>query len=526
MTTRSESFIVTIDNNSWDLHESDVLNKYAIKEDKQINSENNEFNIEGVLEPLYDPQELNKLLEMNTWHEKCVDAIASDSSGIGFNIVPSKGVDNPSEEEKKLVHEFFEHVRPSINKVLYKKMYDTRAIGYGAIQVIRANGHDSPVVDLKYIPSHTLKRMKDGVRVVQQVGQEKVYFVLMDKNKDRIGENDIYYDIDYKTGEKSFNKLPEHKRANEIIFTSIHTPRSKFYGVSKIIPAIRAIYGDIHRANYNSSFFKNYGMPAFAVLVTGDFEPDPLPTDPEYVEEETLKYNIKQQIKEVIKNPHSAITIMVPTRVGEEDTKVEVKIEPLSVETKEVSFRLYRKDNRDEIIAAHGIDPNRVGITETGKLNGSNSEQLDNAYKTTLINSLKADNEEEINYYVLKLGLGINDWVFEIVDNDPLKEEEKLKKIQKKVEIAEKAINVGLMTRNEARSFINELGLKESDNPRMDEFHYNGQLLGSNYNPAQGENSVYKALEADILEGIDNDSSEDSKFIRSLKQVRKSRKIS
>ena len=532
--TRSESFIVTKDGDNYNLLETDVLKQYAIKstESNQIDVNGDEAHIVDTLDPLYNPQELTKLLEMNTWHEKCVDAIASDSSGIGFNLVPKKGVDNPSDEEQKLLNEFFENIRPSVNKVLYKRMYDTRAIGYGAIEVIRHNGQDSPIKDLKYIPSHTLKRMKDGVRAVQEVGINKVYFVLMDKNKEKIGKNWVYYNVDKKTGEKSFNTIPEENRANEIIFTSIHTPRTKYYGVTKIVPAIRAIYGDIHRANYNSSFFKNFGMPAFAVVVTGDFEPDLQPGEDGYDEKKTLKYNIKEQIKEVIKNPHSAITIMVPTRVGEEDTKVEVKIEPLSVETKEASFRLYRKDNRDEILAAHGMDPNRVGVYESGKLNGSNSDSLDNAYKTTLINSLKADNEDDINYYVLRLGLGINDWEFRIVDNDPNIEFRKIETIKAKMEIAVQALQNGIKSPNEAREYLSELGLQRIDDSKMDEFYFNGQLLGSTYVPPNGENTVYKALESEIFKSVDKDdarrnsSDEDSEFVRSLKHFRESRKIS
>ncbi|KZX17630.1 phage portal protein [Methanobrevibacter filiformis] len=524
--TQSHSFIVTKNGSEWDLVENDVLEKYAIKTEgsEQINEEQMFNEIDGVLTPLYDPSKLINLLELSTWHERCVDAIASDASGKAWALKPKSNITNPSMEEKIRAEDFFKRIRPSITKLLYKRTYDTRAVGYGAFEVIRENGRDSKVIDLKYIPSHTIRRLDDGVRVVQQVGMKKVYFVMMDKNKEKYGKNEHYYDVDYKTGLKSYTPLPETQRANEIIFTNIHTPRSKYYGQSKIIPAIRVIYGDIHRANYNASFFKNYGMPAFSVVVTGDFEPDPVPSDENYDEKKTLKYNIKKQLQEIIKNPHSALTVMVPTRVGMEESRVQVEIKPLSVDTKEASFRLYRKDNRDEIIAAHGMDPNRLGITESGKLNGSNSEELDNAYKTTVIENIKKDNEDDINYYILQIGLDIHDWEFEIIDQDQKRFDQEWVKVKE-------ALEIGFMTINEAREEVGEhFNITSKDDTRLDEHYYHGQLLGGRYE-VKGAGSVYNALENDLIgEGVANDGGtankyEDSAIIRSIKRLRRTRKI-
>lgn len=520
--TRSESFIVTNHEGMWGLVESDVLNQYAVKsESKQIDQEQDIFNHDDILTPLYDPSELNKLLELNTWHERCVDAIASDIAGQGWTLKPKTNVENPSEEEKRLIEEFFNELRPSINDLIYKKRYDERANGNGAWEIIRTDGRDSPLYDIKHVPSHTIRRLKDGVRAVQKVGTNKVYFVIMGKNKERVAGNDIYYDVNAKTGEISYKKLPENIRANEIIINKIYTPRTKFYGNSKIIPAIRVIYGDIHRANYNATFFKNYGMPAFALIVTGDFEPDLTPKDKDYDEKYTLKYNIKKQLQEVIKNPHSAITIMVPTREGEE-SKVEVRLEPLSIETKEASFRLYRKDNRDEIIGAHGMDPNRLGITESGKLNGSNSEELDSAYKTSLIKPGQRREEDDINYYILKLGLGVEDWKFSLIDNDP-------RNIERDVNLTIKLVDSGLLTPNEGREFVGEtFGISNIEDSRLDEFYYHGQPLGGSslfdVDPV-GAGTVLTKLEDDLL-GVEDDISnksdsfqEDSGIKRAIKHL-------
>jgi len=48
----------------------------------------------------------------------------------------------------------------------------------------------------------------------------------------------------------------------------------------------------------------------------------------------------------------------VPTMEGQGEVNIEFK--PLSTEVKEASFRLFRQDNRDEILAAHGVPPYRM----------------------------------------------------------------------------------------------------------------------------------------------------------------------
>ena len=519
MVTRSDSFIVTQQGDSWDLVETDILNQYAVKSNsKQIVEEDRFQSISDVLAPLYDPSELNKLLELNTWHERCVDAIASDISGQGWTLKPKSNVENPSNEEKRLIEDFFYSLRPSINDLIYKKRYDERANGNGAWEIIRTNGRDSSLYDIKHVPSHTIRRLKDGVRAVQVVGTKKVYFIIMGKNKKRIAGNDIYYDVNSKTGEISFKELPEGIRANEIIISKIYTPRSKFYGNPKIIPGIRTIYGDIHRANYNASFFKNYGVPAFALIITGDFDPGPKPGDKDYNPKKTLKYKIRKQLKEVMKHPHSTVTLMIPSEDGR---IVEVRLEPLSVDVKEASFRLFRKDNRDEIIAAHGVDPNRLGISESGRLNGSNSTELDNAYKTSLIRPGQRREEDDINYYILKLGLGVTDWDFQIIDNDP-------RNITRDVKLSKELVDSAMMTPNEGRGFVGEtFSLSPINDSRLDDFYYHGQPLGGSLfdiDP-KGAGTILSKLEDDLL-GVEDDISsksdsykEDSGIQRAIKHL-------
>ena len=158
-------------------------------------------------------------------------------------------------------------------------------------------------------------------------------------------------------------------------------------------------------------------MPKFAITVTGDFaDYDVEPDDPEYDYTKTLKYRISEQIREVIKNPHSAICITIPSE-GEEGN-VDLKITPLSVQTEEGHFRMYRKDTRDEVIHSHHVDPSRLGIYDAGSLNGTNSDNTMASYKYGTIAPIKAECESLINQ--IGKELEVNSWRFSIEDVAPI----------------------------------------------------------------------------------------------------------
>ena len=514
--SRSESYIVTDNGN---IVSQSILEEYAIKSSKGLDAEDG-FNYRDVVEPPAPPQLLTNLLDINTWHKACCEAIASDASGAGYTLIPKANVEEPIMEQKERIEEFFNSLRPNINKLLYEREYDAEGIGYGLIEVVREPGdYDAPICDLKHYPGYTFRRCADGVRVQQRVGSHLRYFVIMGSNYDEKG----HYDVHYLTGEKHYEGLPEHLRANEVLWKNRPNPVTKLYGKAPATPAIGAIYADHNRARYNIEFFKNYGIPAMYVTITGDFDPGILdPEDPDYDVRNTLQYRITEQLRQVIKNPHSAMVLQIPSEG--EDGNVKVDIQPLSTDTKEASFRLFRKDNRDEVVASHHMDPNRIGITDAGKLGSSNSVLTDTAYRTTTIAPLVRDNEADINY-ILANGLGVTDWEFKIITTD---DEKKHIDIDKTIEL----VKVGLMTPNEAREVIgDDFGIARiEDNPFLDEFYYNGEPLKSKFSTDDalfGVDTILEGLEnnwedEDLEEEISSE--EDSAFQKVIKSIRQSYK--
>lgn len=476
----SGSYIITADDfDNYNLIEYSVLNQYAVKNSRDNNSQSKQLDPEDpdynqLKQPIYDFTQLSQLLEVNTFHKLCCEVVAQDSSAYGWNIIPTADDDTvENDEEKVKITNWIKSFTVPINTTLYQINYDRRALGVGAIELIRKGTSDSPIIDLKHIPVQYLYKHSDKCRIKQVVGAKHRWFVEYGTNYDDDGTP---FDVHYLTGERAeYNSLPPEERANEIIWLVDYAPHSKAYGLPKIAPAINVIQGELGRTRYNNAFFKNYGMPAFAVTVTGDFwDYDVDPTDPEYDVTQTLKYKISQQLKEVIKNPHSAVTITVPS-AGDEGN-VNVDITPLSVDQKEASFRLYRADNRDEILAAHGVPPYRLGLAITGTLGSNISEESSQIYNVSVIQPLKNENEAVINK-IIRDEFEITDWSFRLDDIDK-------RDTAQDIDVASKLFTMGAITPRELIEYFGKPfgAVADKYDTMLDEHFVNGnpisKLLG------------------------------------------------
>ena len=490
MTKKAESFIVTVDNdNEHHLIDSMELSKYSFKAEVDVDGSKqivDDLFKQGyqILNPKYNPWDLVQLLDLYTYHASCVEAVAVDSSGISYDLKPLENVE-PIEAEKDRFKAFLDNCTPSINTQLQRVVYDRRAIGYGALEVIRDTTSDSEVTKLKHIPAQTLRRHADKKRVLHITpAGKKVWFVIYGKNYDDNGQP---CDVSADDGTfHPYNSLSPSERANELLWTMEYAPGTDYYGRPPIVSCLGSIKGDIGAVKYNNSFFENYGMPKFAITVTGDFADYDLdPTDPEYDITQTLRYKIGQQIKEVIKNPHSAICITIPSE-GEEGN-VKLDITPLSVHTEEGHFRLYRKDTRDEVIHSHHVDPSRLGIYDAGSLNGGNSESTMASYKYGTIAPIKAEMEDLVN--IIANDLEITSWKFTIEEVAPID-------YTKDLVLAEFLFARGAMTiRDLLDNFGNKFGLSyEEEEPYLDVRFVNNQPLDNIMN--QVEDNPYLELDS------------------------------
>lgn len=423
------------------------MGKYALKESKQIPSDKFSDNYDNLelVEPLYNPEALAQLLEINTFHYRACKTKARDTSGLGWILEPMYGLEKPSEEQWEKAMAFLNNPNPmmSLNQICHNVMVDFEAIGDGYFEVIRREGE---VVGLEHIPSHTMRVHRSLDKYCQIRGNQKVWFK-------RFGLED---DLDAKTG-MVMNGLSEKERANEVIHIKNYTSRSDFYGVPDILPALGVLLADRERTEYNIAFFENHAIPAYVVTITG--------AD---LDEETERM-IQRYFQEDVKKSRQSTLVLTAKKDPNDYSQepIEIKFQALSTETKEASFRMFRQDNRDEILTAHGVPPYRAGVSVVGNLGGSTAQESTEIYKQSVIRPRQEMLEDVINRFILQQGMGITDWKFrfnEIDTRDEGKEIDRLKTL----------FDMGAYSPNQ---ILEKLGEEPIDDPNMDRHFVNGQPL-------------------------------------------------
>ena len=172
--TNSDSWIITVDNDgNQNIVDPGILSNYALKADVDPTTGSKQVPDDpwrvgrSIVNPKYDPSELVDLLDFNSYHADCVDAVAGDAAGISFTLLPVEG-ETESDKERELFMTFLNECSPSINTNIYRMMYDRRSIGYGAMELTRWGTSNSLPRRLCHIQAHTLRRHTDEKRVLQR----------------------------------------------------------------------------------------------------------------------------------------------------------------------------------------------------------------------------------------------------------------------------------------------------------------------------------------------------------------------
>jgi PBSX family phage portal protein len=445
-----------------DVVSTSVLGRYALKEEEARHLPTDGFaeiySTDELVQPLYNIEALARLLEVNPYHYRCCKTKARDTAGLGWELVPSprlKDGTQASEDQKRFAEEFFSSQWPPVSTIFDKMMVDYEAIGDGYLELVRlGNLYDSAFVKMVHVPGHTMRIHRDGKRFCQIRGTKKVWFKAAG----------VEEDVDWTDGSvHPAGSLDPSKRATEILHLSNYTSRSDYYGTPDILPSLGAVQGHLSQRDYNIKFFENFGIPAYAVYVSGDYD---LGEQDENGEFEIIK-TIRQYFDRVQKEPHSALFFAVPSAGGEQ---VNVEIKPLAVDVKEASFRLFRKDNRDEVLSVHGVPPYRAGIAEEGSLGGSSAKESTQIYKDSVIKPRQELIEGHVNKFILE-GLEVTDWVFQLIEVDTSDEAHDL-------EVLGKVFDCGGASPNDfIRYFGARFGIEPIEHPAMDAHYVQGKPI-------------------------------------------------
>ncbi len=477
-----------------------------------------EFAYQGLVQPLYDLESLMALPEINTWHNRCARVKANDVAGLGFELVPVGDdadefkTDSADEAACKAFFTSDNQPRP-IDHILTDCQTDSEFVAQLGLEIVR-DGYDPeayPVL-MAHIPAQYIYVHKDENKYAQKIGARTVWFKRFGYKKD----------VNKKDGsEHELGTLDKDDRASEILFDADFSGRSDYYGMAQILPALGAIEGMQALRNYNLDFFRFHGVPAWAIYITGDYDLGPLvrvlleadgsgtlgeeydPSDPD-MSIDRFQYQIISEVKRhlanIARNPHTPLVMAVPSTTPE--SKVMIEFVPLATDVKDSSFQVYRKDNRDEIICAHGVPSYRIGIVETGALGGSTAVESTRIYRDSVINPRKRRLEALINKHIIRDGFGVKTLEFRFNDLD-LAEEDHEK------DIAGFMFDRGAMRPVDILNYFGStFGLTapdESEQPGLYKYYINSQPLDQAGNLEQSFAEAVKGMQEQLLRLIIED---------------------
>lgn len=381
--------------------------------------------------PPYSLEGLIRCTEISTANMRCVKAKAQDVAS-GFSIMQREKTETAEEDDRRMLEEFFATCGgdETFLGVLVRALTDYESTGFGVLEVGRnLNGVPSRIW---HMPSHTV-RFTQGRKVIQKLkGKRKFFQRFPDKCVVEKGpegyEPQSWKLVDPDNG-KLTDRLEPLKAANEVIVFVNYHPKSPYYGEPDFIPAIPAILGSMYAEDYNLDDFSEALIPPYAVVITGgNVGP----------EQQRL---IEGYFEDIRAGNRPLLVLTVPGK----DAKA--KFEKIGSDTKEQSWGQYRKDNRDEILLAHGVPPARIGIIEGAHLGGGTGVSQMEHYKTSIVEPRQRNIEHVINERVIRQGFLIKDWQMQFDELD-IKDE----KIQS--EILSKFVESEILTKDEARKEI------------------------------------------------------------------------
>jgi len=404
---RAEVFIT----NSGKIFTAEELKKYEVPQSKQV--EEVKWGNE-VITPPYDLNRLMEWLHYSVAHSSCVRVKVQDTVGIGWKVKDRPGMKG-TEAEKGILETFFKRVNDDegLTGLAKKVMLDYEGCGNGYFEVVRGLKEEEAVKALYHVNATTIRLSIDKEKWVQQVGIKKVYFK-------KWGDTRI---MNKDTGQFIGQVSPE-KAANELIQIKCYTHKSPYYGLPEWMAGLFPMFGEQKEKEYNLEFFTSYGVPAYAVILEGiELTED--------VKREVQKY-FEVELKG---NPHRTLILGSPQGGT-------YRFERLSVDQKEASFRVYRRDNRDDVLTAHHVPPYRAGIVERGQLGGSVAEDVDRIYLDSVINPRQEEVCWILNELIILEGFGIETMIVDFDDVD-------IRDKRAQAEIDSLYFNMGALTAND-----------------------------------------------------------------------------
>lgn len=365
-----------------------------------------------TVEPPYDAAILAKFFEADEFNYRCCRAKVTDAICRGHQLKAINPDDPvPDDVRKDEAHAITAFMK-SCNRyhkfrgVFEQAALDYESVGWGAIEVVRS--FDKRVAKLIHIPAEKIYVLKgwkgfaemrnDGTMVYYQEFGDKV----VSKNRTKMDQTPEPFDpeLDGDWSNATWNVVSAHDMkpqsylagsANELLFIPKYHPKTIYYGLPDIIPAIGYALANLNIRDFLLQFFDHNAVPQYAIVIEGaDLSPE-------------VKSVIASYFARDVKGQqHKTLIIPVPSQVAGE---IKVHFEKLD-QGQASGHNEDRKANQESIMVAHGMPPAIIGVADTANIgSGKGTAQMEN-YRERIVQPLQ-EMWQEIIDDLFRVGLGI-----------------------------------------------------------------------------------------------------------------------
>lgn len=446
-----------------------VLNEYDVKS-QELSEDDMNYGDE-VIDPPFNPFQLDKLRDISGLHDICITVKCEDAIFSGKKIVSKEGMEIPVELEEFLNDfQFDEECESFLN--------DLETYGFAGLEVLR----EGPVIkSVNHIPSLYLRMCRDKKRVVQKISNQKSYFKLYDpSNTQRLNKNTGIFEQD----------INRDTLANELLWFNGKSNESKVYGKPKYLSELDAILTDNAIIEYQQGHFKAKGIPNYVITVTGSIE------EKEDYTMDDFERDLETEFSTVTNEPGTALVMCVPS---DGDAPINVNVHKIGEEKKEGSFLALAESVADRIYRIHRVPRERLGESKSSGIASNRTEMLLKNYSKSTVGNIQKRMANYINKTIIKHEFTTNDHKIEYL---PCNFDEEDKVLERGIKLLQNgAMRLGEFINRFGESF--ELHMDESDeyyNARfMNNQSLDSVLYGDDPVDAEGKlNSLIADLDEDL----------------------------
>ena len=372
--------------------------------------------------PPFNFVELTRMYDQVSWNKAAVDAIVDTTIGYEVKVKLASALkerddadtQQGDEAQKEVANAFCRNGgdKQCLEDVLKLGQQDYENTGNMYLEVARENGIPKFIY---FLPAHTMRIHFDRTKYEQIRGGERAFFFPFSPDNTDFSLNEVIH----------IAKAPN--------------ATSYYYGVPEHLASLGAMLGDLKARDFNLDKFESNMIASWAMVFGGQ-----------------VSAKTRRMVEEFFETKLKKGDWHKPLIFGMDGSNLEVdkaiKFIKLSDDMKDMSFTLFRKLNRDEILAVRRVPPSRIAAFDNPRY--QTSPEQSEQFRDEVILPRQRRVEHAMNQ-IFKC-MGVTDWEFDLPVMDLTEKSED-------AAIAVQMANTQSFKRNEIRELMKQDPLSKEE---------------------------------------------------------------